>query len=493
MKPARLLKTPAKSEVLTQLREVFRQADFTVPAITALLGGTPITELKSRSPRLLYATRTRTKFDILIRLFVAGVPAGIEEAASTLDPVPLEALAKLGVLRMLPTTVQPLISVLPHDDLIIASDQPFRSGVAPDYVPGILDSSVFLELFAIRRPFDSALDIGTGCGVQALRASLHTEHVAAVDASSRALDFARFNAALNGVENIQFVLGNGFEPFAGLQFDLIVGNLPFVITPAARYMYRDSGMKLDDFAHRIIQEAPEHLTDGGFCQILCQWIEREGEDWRERLPTWFDGSGCDVWVMKNDSLPPDAYAEKWIADTEPHPAEGVERLFEQWMEFYTAERITAIHSGAIAMRRREGDNWIRMDDGPDRARSAFGGTVLRAFALGDYLQHMDDAALLEQRLRVSPNIHLIQRCDWEKGAWRAEAAQLRFHRELEYMANVDQYVATLVARCTGERAVRDLIAQLASESGIAPEALEPACLQLVRGMVERGFVLPTTL
>jgi len=38
-------------------------------------------------------------------------------------------------------------------------------------------------------------------------------------------------------------------------------------------------------------------------------------------------------VMKNDSLPSDAYAEKWIADTEPHPPEG---LFERWMEFYTA-------------------------------------------------------------------------------------------------------------------------------------------------------------
>lgn len=490
MRPARRLKTPSKPDILKQLREVFRQADYTVPSISALLGGGPITELKSSSPRLLYATRAGSKFDILIRLFVAGVAAGIAEAASALYPVPLEALAKLGVLRVLPTTVQPLISMLPHDDLIVASDQPSRSGVAADYVPGILDSSVFLELFTIRRPFESALDIGTGCGVQALRASLHSEHVAAVDASGRALDFARFNAALNGVGNIQYVLGSGFEPLADLQFDLIVGNLPFVIAPTARYMYRDSGMKLDDFAHRIIREAPEHLTDGGYCQILCQWVEREGEDWRERLPTWFDGSGCDVWVMKNDSFPPDAYAEKWIADTEHHPEEGVERLFEQWMEFYAAERIVAIHSGAIAMRRREGDNWIRIDDGPDRARSAFGNAVLRAFSLGDYLQHLDDAALLVQRLRISPDIHLIQRCDWADGAWRAEAAQLRFHTELEYIANVNQHVATLVSRCTGERTVRDLIAQLAKESGIAPERLVAACLQLVRGMVERGFLLP---
>ncbi len=92
----------------------------------------------------------------------------------------------------------PLISILPHDDLAIASDQPFRSRASPDHVPGLMDSSVFLELFTIRRPLGSALDLGTGCGVQALRASLHAERVTATDSNARALDFARFNTVLNG-------------------------------------------------------------------------------------------------------------------------------------------------------------------------------------------------------------------------------------------------------------------------------------------------------
>lgn len=487
---SRRLTTPADPGILRQFREVLRRANFTVPAITGLLGNAQITELKSRSPRLLYASRSARPLDIFVRLFVAGVAVELEEAEAALDPVPISALAKSGVLRISSGAVLPLISILPHDDLLLASDQPFRSGTTPDYVPGILDSSVFLELFTIRRPIESALDIGAGCGVQALRAALHAEHVAAVDASRRALDFGRFNAAMNGASNIQFFAGSGFEPVAGLRFDLIVGNLPFVITPSGRYMYRDSGMKLDEFTRRIISEAPRQLNDGGYCQILCQWIEVEGRDWRDRLQQWFEGSGCDVWVMKNDSLAPDAYAEKWIADTEPCPPEGIERLFERWMHFYEAEKITAIHSGAIAMRRRDGRNWIRMDDGPDRARSEFGDGVLRAFALGDYLQLQDEASLLEQRLRVSPDVHLIQRCDWSDGAWRTEACQLRFHRELEYIANVDQYVSQLVAGCTGERTVRELIDEIATQTGITPDRLRPACLQLIRGLIERGFLLP---
>lgn len=271
-----------------------------------------------------------------------------------------------------------------------------------------------------------------------------------------------------------------------------MANLPFVITPSGRYYYRDSGIKLDDFARRIVAEAPGHLNDAGYCQLLCQWVEVEGRDWHDRLKEWFDGSGCDVWVMKNDSRPPDAYAEKWIADTEPHPSDGPERLFEQWMQFYEAERITAVHSGAIAMRRRDGNNWIRMDDGPDRARSPFGDAVMRAFAVGDLLYGANDEDLLEACWRVSPDIHLVQRCDWSNGEWHVEACQIRFHRELEYIANIEELVSKLVAGCTGERSLRELVDELATQTGIAAERLRPACVQLIRGLVERGFLLAHT-
>ncbi len=298
-----------------------------------------------------------------------------------------------------------------------------------------------------------------------------------------------------GVTNVEMRLGNGFAPVEGLRFDLIVANLPFVITPAARYSYRDSGLPLDEFARRIAAEAPAHLNEGGCCQLLCQWIETEDQEWRERLVEWFDGSGCDVWVMKTDSLAPDEYAEKWIADTEPCPPEESGRLFDEWMRFYEAQKIARIHSGAIAMRRggKGAGNWIRMDEGPGRARTAFGEAVLRAFAIGDYLEGLSDDVLLEECLRISPDIHLIERCDWHHGEWRSDACQLRFHRELEYMANIDRYVSKLVARSSGERRVRDLIAELAGETGIAAERLRPSCLQLLRGLLERGFLLPARL
>lgn len=67
---------------------------------------------------------------------------------------------------------------------------------------------------------------------------------------------------------------------------------------------------------------------------------------------------------------------------------------------------------------------------------------------------------------------------------------MRFHRELEYIANIDQFVSKLVAQSTGERPLRELIGELANQSGIPAKRLIPACLQLVRGLIERGFLMP---
>src|SRR5690349_20863821 len=125
---ARRLRTPADPRVLAQFREVLRRADFTVPAITRLLGNAEITELKSRSPRLLHATRAGTTLDTLIRLFVAGAPVALGQAEAALHPVPVPALAQSGVLRIATGTAAPLVSILPHDDLVIVSDPPFRRG-----------------------------------------------------------------------------------------------------------------------------------------------------------------------------------------------------------------------------------------------------------------------------------------------------------------------------------------------------------------------------
>ena len=51
-----------------------------------------------------------------------------------------------------------------------------------------------------------ALDLGTGNGILALLCSTHAEHVVGTDINEHALELAQLNAALNGIENVEFRL-----------------------------------------------------------------------------------------------------------------------------------------------------------------------------------------------------------------------------------------------------------------------------------------------
>ena len=68
---------------------------------------------------------------------------------------------------------------------------------------GIVPATETLAHLTVRRPATRALDLGTGCGAQALWLARHSESVVAVDVNPRALALASFNASLNGIANVQ--------------------------------------------------------------------------------------------------------------------------------------------------------------------------------------------------------------------------------------------------------------------------------------------------
>ena len=105
--------------------------------------------------------------------------------------------------------------------------------MAPDHVLGISSAATSLAQLTVREPVARALDLGTGCGVQALHLAAHAQQVVATDVNKRALELTRFNAELNAVaDRIEVREGSFFDPVAGELFDLVATNPPFVISPA---------------------------------------------------------------------------------------------------------------------------------------------------------------------------------------------------------------------------------------------------------------------
>jgi methylase of polypeptide subunit release factors len=122
----------------------------------------------------------------------------------------------------------------------------------------------------------SALDLCAGSGVQALFAAAHSDRVIGTDVNPRALALAKLSAALNGIQNIEWRLGDLLEPVSGERFELVIANPPFVVSPVRELTFRDSGRRADELSREIVTGAAAALAEGGFAHVLCSWVTGEG-------------------------------------------------------------------------------------------------------------------------------------------------------------------------------------------------------------------------
>lgn len=477
-----------------RFRELLQREGFTDEGVTERLGIERIRAVSAQDvPLLLERTARGTPQDVLMRLFLISVPVSAEMGRRTLGPAWVEELLWAGLIAEHGGQITGNVQLLPFEGFYLASDVPRRveGGLSADFVMGIGSSSLTLANFTIRQPVGRSLDLGTGCGFQALLASRHSEEVVATDRNPRAVRLATFNARLSGCGNVQCREGDLFAPVRGQTFDLVVTNPPFVISPESRYIYRDSGLGGDAITETIVRQVAPFLSEGGFCQILCNWAHFRGQDWRQRLARWVEGTGCDAWVLRSDTLDAGAYAAKWIRHTERDAPERFADRFRQWTEYYARAGIEAISGGLMTLRRRQGRNWFRADDAPTKMRGPAGQSVARGFALWDFLQqYPDDEALRQVVLRRSPDCRLTQvlaPCD---EGWRVEQMEMTLQRGLAYSGAVDPYLAHLTARCDGKRTVHQLLTELAQATGEDLATLAPACLRVIRHLIAQGFLLP---
>ena len=54
--------------------------------------------------------------------------------------------------------------------------------------------------------------------------------------------------------------------------------------------------------------------------------------------------------------------------TAPAGKEVDYRRFEEWVEYYKAKKVKAIHAGFLTMRRRSGQNWVHFERVPSEPR-----------------------------------------------------------------------------------------------------------------------------
>ncbi len=113
------------------------------------------------------------------------------------------------------------------------------------------------------RETDRVLDMGTGSGVHAILAATTAHDVVAVDINPTALDAARFNAILNGVQDrIDVFESDLFQHVEG-RFDLIIFDPPFRWFAPRDLL--EAAMTDENYAAMtgFFTAARDHLTDHG--------------------------------------------------------------------------------------------------------------------------------------------------------------------------------------------------------------------------------------
>lgn len=451
------------SDLIARLRADLLAANFTVRGVTEFLG--PLAVAALERDQALPAQRASLGSDdpraTLVRLFTLGDPIDAADARRALPTLGIRGAVALGLVTAEGDGVAARCDIRPYaaDDQSwwLASDLgevATGAALAPDHVLGIGGASATLASWTPRPRVARALDLGTGCGVQALHLTGHADSVTVTDLSERALAFARFNAALNEVD-WEIRSGSMLEPVAGEQFDLIVSNPPFVITPRSgvvpTFEYRDAGAAGDAVVAELVQGIGAHLVHGGIAQLLGNWEIPRGADWTERVGAWLAGTGLDAWVVQRETQDPAEYAETWARDGGHHPGTAdFNAMYAAWLDDFAARDVESIGFGVITMHKPDSvrEPFVDLDEVAWPVERPMGEAILAGVRARAWLAEHDDEAILARRWQVGEDVHVETHT--MPGATDPRVILLHQGSGLRRQLTMSTVTAAYVSVCDGE-------------------------------------------
>ena len=489
-------------DLLLSLRADLEAAGFTVDGIAEALG--PVANAALGREQMLpadLATRAAgSPVATLVRLFTLGRPVAADAVSPAFPRTGLDGLERLGLVRVAEGMARATCDLHPHADETHAwwlasdlSELATGSTLAPDHVLGVGGASTTLAAWTPRPPVATALDMGTGCGIQALHLSSHADSIVATDLSERALAFARFNAALNRLD-LDLRAGSLFEPVAGQRFQLIVSNPPFVITPRVSdvplFEYRDGGMAGDALVEAVVRGIGQHLEPGGIGQFLGNWEVAEGADWRERVRGWLEGTGLDAWVIQRDVQDPAQYAELWARDGGHLPGTpGYESLYAAWLADFAARGVASVGFGVVTVQRpaTDRDTWVELVEEAGPVSSPMGPAILAGVRARTWLAEHGDYGVLSTAWRCAEDV--TEERHSRPGAQDPSVIVVRQGTGLRRGVRVDTVMAAFVSVCDGDLTAGQALGAIAALLDLDVAQVQLEALPAIRELIADGFLL----
>ncbi|NUT31926.1 MAG: methyltransferase [Hamadaea sp.] len=479
---------------LDRLRSALVDAEFTQDGVAARIGPEAWDAAGREDFRATLAATDGAEdaLGVLVRVFLAGQTEPEATVARALGGLPVPQALAAGLVERDGAGLRAGIDLDIYGDWWVVADLPSASRpgrpLPADHVLGVGMASMTLADCTVREPVATALDLGTGCGVQALHLSEHAGSVTATDLSDRALRFAATTAYLTG-RSWELVRGDMLAPVADRRFDLVVSNPPFVVGPGVTtHTYRDSGRPGDGVCAELAAAASRILTPGGTLQYLANWVHVAGEDWQDRVTGWFAGTGCDLWVVQREVTEPLDYVRLWLYDA----AEGHDpRRAAAWLDWFDRHKIEAVGFGLVTARLNgRADPTVVCEEARQQLDQPVGEQVGAWFDRQAWLAATDLDGLLATAFHTAPDLRLRQEASHSAAGWAVDRQVLELTTGMHWAEEIDPLIVSLVGGCDGETPLRELVGLLAAAHEAPAELLAPALAGMVRHLVERGMLLP---
>ncbi|QBJ98254.1 SAM-dependent methyltransferase [Rhodococcus sp. ABRD24] len=479
------------------LRQALTRGRYDTDAILDLLGADAHAALGRHEPvPVRRATAGGGDLGTLVRLFLVGDDCDADAVAAALSPLPLDDAVAAGLLSRDGETVRAELDLRPLDlgegtrwVLADLDGSMWPRPTAEDHVIGVGHASLSLLQGTPTRPVDTVLDLGTGCGVQALRAAGYAGTVTATDVNARALDLTAATAALNGLE-FELLEGSWFEPVEGRRFDQVVANPPFVVGAGQVVdSYRDSGLDLDGASKLMISNSVDYLNPGGTAALLASWLHVDGEDWRHRIASWLPAHGVDAWIVQRDVADPALYVGTWLRDGGSDLRDPAVQIRAQaWLDHFEQADVDGIGFGFVYLRRTDAPSDILCEDLRHGFSDPLGQEALAYFDRVAWLREHD---VLEARFTVRDDTALERVYLPDEEGWRQVVARVHRGSGPQWQHEVDDLAAALLAGMRGDGlTLEELVALLAFAHGADEESLTATAVPLVHSLVRHGLIEP---
>jgi SAM-dependent methyltransferase len=435
-----------------------------------------------RAPmRIWNARRMREPAAIAARLFMLHDAVGAEQARAALGA--LEPLLEGGLIEETRDGIESRVHLALAADVFCFGDLAAHGDAVMPLCGATLD---LVRAAMPNQRVSTALDVGCGAGAVGLLLARAADRVVATDVNPRALAFARFNAALNDIGNIDLRQGDLFEPVRGEHYALIVAQPPFIALRegASRSTFMHGGTRGDEVSLRLIAEAAPRLAPGGRALVLADWPLIAGDGLDVRVRSALGEARIDALVLQSPSKNLDEYCVLHAAMEHPNLGDAFARSAIAQRDHLDRLAIQGLGLALVVLESAQRETWTSQAGIRHWSDAAITTQAIDRLMAAHRLAHAGREAIDAARLRLPQGAHCVDQ-PMPNGDPASVVVTLPSGRP-EWPVVLDAYAAAIVSRIAAAPTVLDAARAIAREQGVPPETLQGPVEKVARDALLRG-------